>query len=161
MTAIGVHEKLCWLLRQQFQSKPALTRGTVFKVQFGLISDEGDRFVCGIDHVLQANDVRLEHTALRRWQDLVAEISAQVLAGAEIHLAIVQQVGEFSLDLSDSQKTRCVSIFEINQHVDVALTTEIVAQDRSKEGEPGNMIVTAELAQPDFVHFDFLRQSFH
>src|SRR5437660_6749008 len=41
-------------------------RAVCFKFTFGLISDEGERFVRCINHVLQANDVRLEHTALRR-----------------------------------------------------------------------------------------------
>src|SRR5437879_1882518 len=41
-------------------------RAVCFKFTFGLISDEGELFVRCINHVLQANDVRLEHTALRR-----------------------------------------------------------------------------------------------
>jgi hypothetical protein len=65
------------------------------------------------------------------------------LAVNQVHPAALQQCGELALH-ADEVQARNVIRLELHQHIDVAVRVEVIAEHRSKHGQPRDMVPLAE-----------------
>lgn len=72
--------------------------------------------------------------------------------GAEVDF-VAEEVGEVVLDVEDLPPWS-VSRFELDQHVDVAVRAEIVAQHGTEEGQPSDVVPTAERRERSGIDVD-------
>jgi hypothetical protein len=79
-------------------------------------------------------------------EDSIPEATIQVLGPYHIHAVSSQETREFFLD-RNKPKAHDMTWFKLDQHIYVAVRSEIVPQDRAEEGQSADMLFPAELGQ--------------
>src|ERR1700693_1202407 len=88
---------------------------------------------------------RLDIHLLGLSQDLVAEVLAQRVHGVQVDPP-AQDLRQLILHAREREARRTTRL-KLDQHVNVAIRREVVAQDRTEEGEPANVVTAAEVAK--------------
>src|SRR6266508_377622 len=86
-------------------------------------------------------------------QHLVPNEWMQGLRHVEIHLA-PQEAGELLLDLRQGEVRISVLGLELDEHVDVAVGSEVVAEDRAEQGQPADVVPPAKLGDALLRYLD-------
>src|SRR5450830_1924824 len=76
----------------------------------------------------------------------IADDGLETMARPEINRA-AKQGRDLTLDVGEHEQAHLCSRFELNQHVNVAVRAEIVAQRGAEEPEVGDAVSAAELGQ--------------
>src|SRR2546426_2810407 len=72
----------------------------------------------------------------------------------QIHLAAIQQRRKFRLDPVEREETWDLASLEVDQHVHVAVWTEVRAQNRAEQGQPADVMTPAQRRQARVVDRD-------
>ena len=75
--------------------------------------------------------------------DRVAEVGTEVLGCSELNLA-PKGVFEFEFHLRKVEEAGCVTGLELDEEVDVAVRSEVLAQDGAVEGDPTDAVSGCE-----------------
>lgn len=90
----------------------------------------------------------------RAGPDLVPEVAAQVVVGAEVNLPTPEQSGKLLFHAGDREQAGGCTGMELDEQINVALRPEIVPQGRAEQGEPPDMVTAAEGFQRRGVDVD-------
>ena len=66
---------------------------------------------------------------LRHRKDLLAEILAEIFGSSEINLLTAKNVREFPFHPGDSKQTGHPTVFELYQHINIALRSKIIPEN--------------------------------
>src|SRR5579883_2707614 len=86
---------------------------------------------------------RIEHFGLL--EDLLPEVTAQVLRRAQVHCASPQECREFTFQARNAQQSRNMARFELHQDIHVALGSEIFPQRGTEHRQPADVMTLGEL----------------
>ena len=87
-------------------------------------------------------------------EDAIADVRAQAFERDQVRPAPTQQLAELALDRAEADEARDVLRVELDQHVDVARSSEIVAQHRSEQREAADVMPRAEIAERAAVNVE-------
>jgi len=68
-----------------------------------------------------------------------------------------EQFGKFFLNPEES-KSRLTAFFELHEYVHITIGTEVVPQNRPKNGKPADMMTPTQISNPVFRHSQILGQ---
>jgi hypothetical protein len=89
--------------------------------------------------------------------DGLAEVTAQILRGAQIYFASAQDAGQLAFHAGDAQQTGDGAGLEFDQHVHVAIGPKITVHDRPKKRQTADVMFSAECRDP-FIVYGYLYQ---
>lgn len=78
-------------------------------------------------------------------QHILAEISAQILGRAKIHLATAEQCGQFTFHARDAEQARNVGGFGLYKDINVALGAQIGSQHGPEQGHTADVSLPAKI----------------
>src|SRR5437867_13093487 len=82
---------------------------------------------------------------LRFGQDFIPKILAPLLRRPEVDPA-AEDLCELLLDVEESEAEPCARL-ELDEHVDIAVGPEVIAQDGTEQGETPNVTSAAKLGE--------------
>lgn len=82
--------------------------------------------------------------------DLLAEVTTEILRSSQVHLPTAKQFGELNLQSGHAQQTRSATRREINQYVDIAIRTKIGPERRSENSESQDTMTLTKRCQFGF-----------
>ena len=92
-------------------------------------------------------------------EDVVAQTAVQRALSDQVHLAPAQQLGKFSFYFVQHEEARDLARFEPDEHVHIAVRTEVRTKHRPEQGQPADVVALAERRQARAVDGDSLRHT--
>ena len=85
---------------------------------------------------------------LRGAQNIVAEVTAQILGGSQIDPPAAYQIGQLCLDSRETQEAGLHPRLEFHQQIYVAVGTCGLPESRPKERQPHDVMAAAKFREP-------------